>query len=146
MKQRATTDMLEKFLRVERALVERKGEFRLFALVLRGTTWGRWELMLSAPWMNTDNLLVALEDVAAEIKSQMGTKGLLSLSKMVPFKTTDECVRAINEEYQVKHGKLELRDGELCGGPIERAVIITSQRRARSLQQRRARPRYAGAR
>jgi hypothetical protein len=49
-----TTEITDKFTRVESRVARDKGDFVLFALVLREDAPDRWDLVASAPWVGDD--------------------------------------------------------------------------------------------
>lgn len=140
------TKLVDKFVDLERYIAATKGEFRVFALIFREGAWDRWDLVVAAPWAANQGLLAPLRYLFAQIKSRIGAKGLRSISTILLLQPSEDAVKNFNETYSVKHGKLEIRDTELFGKSIDRAFIITSQRRAASARQRRARSRHAGVR
>jgi hypothetical protein len=46
--------MIEKLASLERDVASEKGEFSLFGLFLREDAEGKWDLLASAPWLETN--------------------------------------------------------------------------------------------
>ena len=67
--------------KLESDVASEKGDFVLFALFLREDVPDRWDLMVSAPWANTDQKS-ALDYLVAKIKSDLGPEDLTLLSRI----------------------------------------------------------------
>lgn len=46
--------LVEDLLKIEKSLSAEKGAFSLFALFLREDAAGKWDLVISAPWVEAD--------------------------------------------------------------------------------------------
>lgn len=119
--------LAEKFASLEARISEEKGPFCLFALVLREDAPDRWDLLISAPWLDYVNLETAVTYMVDEIKSHLGADALIQLSRIIPIDPNQEPVRELNRSIQVEHGIVELKDCVFFGLPIKQAFIITSQ-------------------
>ncbi len=111
---------------METAIATRKGPFSLFALVLREDAPDRWDLVVSAPWLD-QNFEDAVDYLVGEIKSQLGADTLVNLSMIVPVDPSQASLQELNRAVQVEHGAIEVRDSLFLGVPIKQAFIITSQ-------------------
>ena len=129
------SEFVEKFRDLEKEIADEKGDFRLFALVLREEAPNRWDLLVSAPWAN-DDPIEPLKYLADQIKSRVKARDLINLSRIIVLRPSEESVKRLNREFSVKHGKVEVRDTELLGRPIKQAFILTSQRRASRVKHR----------
>lgn len=116
---------LENFVRLEKEIADKKGQFVLFALFAREDLPDRWDLVFSAPWSKTPNDAIAF--IVAEIKNTLGPQELTNLSRIVQVAPTDPPVQAINRAISVEHGRAEIRDSNFFGVPIRHAYIITSR-------------------
>jgi len=121
------SDIKEMFSELESQIAADKGGFTLFALFMREDAPDRWDLIVSAPWTGDDKQ-GTVNYFVNEIKSRLGEPGLTSLSRIVVVDPQDASVRAINREFQVEHGTVEVRDSTFLGLPIKHAYIITSKR------------------
>jgi len=119
-------EVVEKFASLEAEIAEKRGNFSLFALVLREDAPDRWDLVVSAPWVGP-NKQEAVNYFVAEIKSNLGPQGLVNLSRIVLVDPSDAPVQAFNRAIHVEHGRVEIRDSNFFGLPIKHAFIITSQ-------------------
>lgn len=112
---------------LEKELSDERGEFNLFALLLREDAPSRWDLVISAPW-TADDPKAPLKYVVGEIKSHVRGNELVNLSRVVLLKPSDKAVKRFNKAFSVRHGSIEVRDSELFGMSIRHGYIITSQR------------------
>lgn len=55
---------------------------------------------------------------------------MLSLARIVILEPAENPVRAINETYDVEHGRVELTEPSRFGLPVKYGFIITSRRAA----------------
>jgi hypothetical protein len=118
---------LARFRELESAIARDRGDFVLFALVVREDVPDRWDLIISAPWVGDDKR-GAVNYVLGEIKSRLGEQALIDLSRIVVADPQDARVRAFNGLVQVDHGGIEVRDTNLFGLAVKYAYIITSKR------------------
>jgi hypothetical protein len=87
----------------------------------------RWDLMVSAPWVDADKR-AAVDHLVNQIKVQLGQKDLTSLARIVVVDPQDGAVKAFNGLVDIEHGGVEVRDSNLFGLPVKHACIITSKR------------------
>lgn len=120
-------ELVSSFGRLEAELAEERGSFVLFALSLREEAFDRWDLIVAAPWLGTDQS-AAVKYLVAQIKSRLGEKELRSLSTILVADPANANVQAFTRSVSVEHGRLEIRDDEFFGVPVKRAYVITSQR------------------
>ena len=119
-----TTNVAE----LEETISRERGPFNLFALFEREDVANRWDLVFAAPWAEDKG--ETLRYFAVELKGRLQPQQLLEISRIVVLDPTDDAVRAINREYDVEHGRLEVRDADLLGLPVKHGVIITSKKAA----------------
>jgi len=119
--------MIEKLASLERDIASEKGEFSLFGLFLREDSEGKWDLLASAPWLET-NQKEGLEYLVDQTRSRLNIQELLSLSRIVLLEKGNPILEAIHRTISVKHGMAEMRDNIFFGLPIKHAYLITSER------------------
>ena len=122
------TDFTEKFRPVEKEIAESKGALNLFALLEREDLTDRWDLVISAPWAKEDES--TLQYVADVIKRHLTPQEVILLSRIVVLEPNENPVRALNETYEVEHGRIHLLEPERFGLPVKHGFIITSRRAA----------------
>lgn len=117
----------EKLRNLERQLAEEKGLFSLFALFLREDAPNKWDVVVSAPWVDKDKG-EALAYLAKSLQSSLSPDELLSLSRIVLVEQDNPGLDAILRAVQVEHSIVDVRDCNFFGLDIKYAYIITSQR------------------
>ena len=119
------TSDVEHFIKLERDISQKRGAFALFALFEREELPDRWDLVVAAPWVKSQQEGAAY--FVEEIQRKLGSAVLNILSRIVFVQPNDAPVRAINAAMRVEHGQAEIRDSDFFGVPIKHAFIITSQ-------------------
>jgi len=75
-----------------------KGEFKLFALFLRDGSPGKWDVLVSAKWIDANK-----QQALKIITEQLTTKQeLISLSRVVVINQDNEALSAINQFMPVR--------------------------------------------
>lgn len=119
-------DLLGKFVELERGLSHERGEFSLFALFLREDASDRWDLVVAAPWIESDRK-EALAYITTKIQQLFRSEELARLSRVVLVDQSNPAVAAMNQALHCQHGQNEVRDSNFFGLQIKHAYIITSQ-------------------
>ena len=122
------TELTANVAQLEESISREKGSFNLFALFEREDVSNRWDLVLAAPWASDKG--ETLRYFVVELKERLQPQQLVELSRVVVLNPNDDAVRAINNAFQIEHGRLEIRDSDLFGLPVKHGVIITSKRAA----------------
>ena len=120
--------LLEKLKSLEKEISDERGEFSLFALFLREDAENKWDLVVAAPWLNTDSM-EDINHISNKLKFYLDDSELLSISRIVLVDLDDPIVKTINNYCNVKRGGLlELYDLFNIGLPsFKHAYIIISQ-------------------
>lgn len=119
--------LVEHLLQVEKALSAEKGAFSLFALLLREDAAEKWDLVVSAPWVESDKE-AALRLVSARVREVLSPSELLAVSRIVLVEPTSPAVVAINRATRAEHSTVEVRDSNFFGLAIKHAHIFASVR------------------
>jgi hypothetical protein len=121
-------ELLERFIELERRLSAEKGDFDLFALFLREDSVDKWDLVVAAPWIESDRK-TALSYITNKIQETLAPGELSALSRVVLVDLDNPGVRAVNEAVTIQHGPAaEIKDSNFFGLQIKHAYIVTSQR------------------
>ena len=121
-------DLTEKLGALEQEIARERGPLNLFALLEREDLADRWDLVVSAPWAREDE--PTLRYLASAVQRHLEPEEVTLLSRIVILEAGENPVRAINETYQIEHGRLELVEPSRFGLPIKHGYIITSRRAA----------------
>lgn len=122
---------------IEQAVSRDKGPFTLFALFLREETLEKWDLVVSAPWIERDKRS-ALRLLADRLRDSLSASDLLSISRIVLLDPSDPGVEAITQSVRVERSTLEVKDSVFFGQEIRHAHIFASKRQPMEVRQRTA--------
>ena len=120
-------DILNKFISLEEKLSQEKGDFSLFALFLREDSEDKWDLVLSAPWLNSSDRN-EYKYIASHVNELLNKDELIYLSRIVLLDKGNPVVEAVNRAISIEHGQCECKDCNFFGLQIKHAYIITSKR------------------
>ena len=118
-------ETLEKLALLEREISAQKGDFSLFGLFLREDAPDKWDLLVSAPWLEVDEKQ-GFKYIAEEVHSRLDTDELLFISRIVLLEKNNPILEAIHKAIRVKHGKVEIKNSSFSGIQITHACISTS--------------------
>ncbi|SRR5712691_5031919 len=110
-------------------IAAKKGEFTLFALLMRADSLGTWDLVVSAPWLESGKLKATSEFVRLLAQS-IGEESLQQLSRVVALDSDDAPVKFILENLPVEEGEGELKvqSTDLLGLQIQEAIIFRAKK------------------
>lgn len=121
--------IINKLESLEKDIADEKGEFSLFGLFLREDAENRWDLVVAAPWLNSDSM-EDLTYIASKLKTILKNSEFLSISRIVILDLHDPIVQIIHTTWGVpRGGSLELNNPQLFSLPFKYAYIIISQSR-----------------
>jgi hypothetical protein len=120
-------ELFIKLKSLELKLSNEKGHFNLFALFLREDAEDKWDVVVSASWLDSNNK-ESFDFMAGELKSNLTSKELLLISRIVILDKGSPGLEAINRGFRVEHGLAEVKDSNFFGLQIKHAYIITSGR------------------
>src|ERR1041384_295079 len=118
---------IDKLRRVMEEVSAERGEFELFGLFLREEAQDKWDLVISAPWLE-EGKLEALGEFVEKAASIIGEQELLTLSRIITLNHDDPNLNAILEAVQVDDGLRELSNPNFFGLEIKRAYILRAKR------------------
>ena len=118
---------IEKFRRVMQDVSATRGEFVLFGLFLREEAPDKWDLVISAPWLEAEKLK-ALREFVEKATPIVGSQELLVLSRIVTLSPDDSNLDALLQAVQVDNGPLELWNPDFFGLDIKHAYILRAKR------------------
>jgi hypothetical protein len=121
------TDLISKFVKIEEKIAREKGGFTLFGIFQRDNPFGKWDVVVSAPWLDRNDRK-SWYYIVESIESVLGKQGLLNLSKFALLDESDHFVRAINATFDVEHGREEVWNRTFDGISVDHGYIITSKK------------------
>ncbi|MEW6210254.1 MAG: hypothetical protein AB1631_17945 [Acidobacteriota bacterium] len=108
-----------------------KGEFVLFGLFLREEAQDKWDLVVSAPWLE-ESKLKGLGEFVKKAASIVGQQELLTLSRIITLNHDDPNLEAILGTVQIENGPAEIRNSNFFGLEIKHAYILRAKRTVES--------------
>lgn len=111
---------------IERELSNQRGPFTLFALLERQDIPARWDLVISAPWVEEDNEQ-AMRLLAAEMNTRLPASEIGRVSRIVLLDPNEPSVRALTAEHPVEHGRIPIEEASTFGLPADRGYVITAR-------------------
>jgi len=121
-------ELIQKMVKIEKYFVRQKGDFQLFALFLRDGSPGKWDVLVSAGWIDADKQQ-ALKIITEQLTTKLNKDELMSLSRVVVINKDNETIPAINQLISVKHQVTEIYDKNFFGLDIKQAFLISSSRK-----------------
>ena len=118
-----------KLKKAMREIAAKKGQFALFGVFMRADGPGKWDLVVSAPWLETGTLKVRSEFTAL-LSESIGEKSLVELARIVTLKAGDPSVKAVMSAFSVEDGELRVQRSTLFGLEIEDGIIFRAKRAA----------------
>ena len=117
---------IKQLRRVMNEITKEKGKFALFGLFLRDDALDKWDLVISAPWLE-ENKLKGLGEFVEKMASIVGEEQFLTLSRVVTLNHDEPSLKAILHEVQVDNDFVELKGRNLFGLPINHAYILQAK-------------------
>ena len=118
--------MIEKLTDIEKKLADERGSFALFGVFLREGSPNRWEIVVSAPWLD-EHSRESLEFIIKSIHPNFELQEWIMMATVILLDPSQEFVKEVNEEVNVEHGNVRIMGYEFNGMEIKRAHIITSK-------------------
>lgn len=109
-----------------REIAAKKGDFTLFALLMRADSLGRWDLVVSAPWLEGGKLKATGEFIRLLAQS-IGEEALQQFARVVALESDAADVQFILENFPVEDGELHVQSTELFGLQIQTAIIFRAK-------------------
>ena len=126
-------------------IAAKKGDFILFALFRRADGLGRWDLVVSAPWLEGGRLK-ALSELVDLIARSIGRKRLSELARVEAVPGDDPTVKSILDSLPVDDDERRIQNTDFFGLQMEEAIILRAKRLDRKRPARKAlQPAGAGA-
>ena len=108
----------------EKAIASTHGQFVLFVLAEREETPGKWDLLVSAFWLDTNRQ--GVQQMVDLLKPYLAESDWIALASITPLAPTLEYVRWIAQKYNVQHNSQEVVDTFWDSLFIPHGYIITA--------------------
>lgn len=102
-------EIIEKLMRIEKETSAEKGQYDLFALFLREDANDKWDILVSADWVNK-NKEEALRYLSQKIQKTFTPNELLQISRVVIIEENNPALPALQQAVSIEHGFAEIKD------------------------------------
>ena len=89
-------DLLEKLKLALKELENDEGDIRLFALFLREDALGKWDLLVSAPWLDSKKL-TSYDKITEIVQKHLGENDIIQLARIAILDPNDPSVFFLQE-------------------------------------------------
>ena len=107
-------------------IASKKGDFWLFAMVMRSETSGRWELVVSAPWLEAGKLKAVGEFVRLMSRS-IGDEPLQEFTRIATLPRDSEFLKFVLDNVGSVDREVHVRSTDFLARGIEEAIIFHAQ-------------------
>lgn len=119
-------EFVEKLASLEKEISREKGSFDLFAVFLREDVPDRWDVVVSAKWLERDEK-DGLEYLVEKFKSVLTADEIKRISRIVLLDRQNPGVKKITSEFRVRHKPSLIEKQRFFESvDIERGYVITS--------------------
>lgn len=120
---------IDRLRQAMRDITAQKGDFTLFALLMRSDAPGTWDLVVAAPWLKKGKLK-AISELTELLAQSIGEQSLLQFARIVTIDELDPRLKAIVSKFSVDDGHISIQSSDLFGLDIEEAIIMRAKRAA----------------
>lgn len=93
--------LVERLQTAEKAIASERGPFVLFVLAEREEAPGKWDLLVSAPWLDTSR--EGVQQMVDGLKTYLTPADWVQLASITPLPVSMEYVQQIARKYDVQH-------------------------------------------
>jgi len=116
---------IDKFSAIERAIVQEKGKFKLFALLEREQVFDTWDAVMASEGL-PDNDMSVLEYVVKKIQAVLTREEMIKIGAVILLDVNDRFVKETQQFIEEHHNPTVFSKAEINGVEISRGYIITS--------------------
>ena len=98
--------LVERLRTAEEAIASAHGPFVLFVLAEREEAPGKWDLLVSAPWLETNRK--GVQQMVDRLKVYLTPSDWLQLASITPLSPSMDYVQWIARKYDVQHDSQEV--------------------------------------
>lgn len=118
---------ITKLKSIEQRLSKERGRFWFFALLQRDDSPGKWDLLVSAEWLQ-EKERKSLDHITAAIEQEFDQDDLLQLSRVVVLNPDNPIVQDLTTAFSQEHKLTRIQNITVNGMHFIQGVIITSRR------------------
>lgn len=116
----------QKLLDMEKEVSSQKGSFRLFGLFLREDSENKWDLVVSASWIDEDKEN-ALQYLTNQLQQRLGKEELLRISRTVIIDKDNPFLEHLKPAFKIKHSSVKMENVHIDGLTIKEAWVFACQ-------------------
>ena len=120
-------EIINKLKLALKKLEQEYGEFYLFALFLREGALGKWDLLVSTSWLNSDDLS-SYSKITEDVQKYLTAEEMTQLARIVILDPKDPSVVFLQDLYDVPNGTFQEAASEPLsdkfGFSIKRALLL----------------------
>ncbi len=109
------------------SVAAKMGDFTLFAKLMRSDAPGRWDLVVSAPWLQ-EGQLKATTKLVELLSDSLGEKDLHFFSRIVTVGENNPTVQFILKNLATNDGEIHVKSTDLFDLEIDEAVIFRAKK------------------
>ena len=110
-----------------RDIAKKKGDFWLFATMMRTETSGRWELVAAAQWLE-DGKLKAVSEFVRLLSRSIGDEPLHQFTRIATLPHNSEFLKFVVKTVGPVDHELRVRSTDFLARGIEEAIIFHAQK------------------
>ena len=116
-----------KFIELRNEIIRERGDLALFALFLREDAEDRWDLLVSAPWLER-NEAAGLRYLSKKLMTKLSERELLEISRVVLIEQSDPGLRSLLKSTIVKGGSVrEIENSRFAGLALRHGFIFEAK-------------------
>lgn len=119
--------LVPKLKTVEQRLSKKRGRFWIFALLQREDSSGKWDLLVSAAWLQEEDRQ-SLDHIIAALEQEFDRDDFLQLSRIVVLNPDNPVVQELSLAFSQEHRPTFIQNITVNGMQFVQGVIITSRR------------------
>ena len=127
--------LLDKLKNVVVSLEKEHGAILVFALFLRVDPLEKWDIVVSASWLN-ENDISSYKTITSKLQENLSPQELTQLARIVILGISDSVVSFLQNSETVTNGHFGEVSGDLFtekfGFPIKRAYLLRCQKTGKS--------------
>jgi hypothetical protein len=125
--------LIEKCRQVKQEMSQTQGDFTLFGLFEREETAGKWDILVSAPWLTTG--LAGTQRIVDALLPVVSKAEWLRIAGIIALESSSSYVQWIAQRFSVEHGLQEVVNTFFDGVPINHAYVITASKTAAQMRE-----------
>jgi hypothetical protein len=110
-----------------RSVARKKGDFTLFAKLMRSDAPGTWDLVVSAPWLE-EGQLKGISELVELLSDSLGEEDLHYFSRIVTVGEDNPTVQFMLQNLATDDAEIHVRSTDLFDLQIDEAVIFRAKK------------------